>query len=203
MQACKLDTLPNGRQLTHGDYRDLSRPLKRLVKQLGNGSWQEGLKVIAVKDDAAAEAMQLLGVPLEVCRSRGCFGVLPHIIGMFKLLTAYAAGHPDGRQSVPGGWQPKSCRTSTSWHRCTSSGPDAPLLLFRFSKPYLETMCIAGPCDREGVPSHFSKGEVTFPASPGAIVGRSGAKALTWLVLWTVCWPLQCHRHNGLGSFPL
>lgn len=72
MQASRLDTLPNGRQLTHGDYRDLSRPLKRLAKQLGNGSWQEGLKVIAMKDDAAEEAKQLLGVPLEVCQSREC-----------------------------------------------------------------------------------------------------------------------------------
>lgn len=65
-QASRLDTLPNGRQLTHGDYRDASRPLKRIIKQLGNGSWQEGLRVVATNDDAAAEVMQLIAVPFEV-----------------------------------------------------------------------------------------------------------------------------------------
>eukprot|EP00884_Botryococcus_braunii_P021327 jgi/Botrbrau1/7879/Bobra.9_2s0053.2 len=65
LRASRLDTLPNGRQLTHGDYRDASRPLKRIIKQLGNGSWQEGLRVVATNDDAAAEVMQLIGVPLE------------------------------------------------------------------------------------------------------------------------------------------
>lgn len=62
MQAMKVDTLPSGRQLTYGAYKDCSRPLRRCLKQLGSGSVEGG--VIAITKDS--KALEEVAVTLDV-----------------------------------------------------------------------------------------------------------------------------------------
>ena len=66
MQAEKIDTLPNGRQLTYGEYKDSSRPLRRLLKQLGSGSMEAGMTNVITDEEAQASVSQLIGVPSQV-----------------------------------------------------------------------------------------------------------------------------------------
>lgn len=66
MQAEKIDTLPNGRQLTYGEYRDCSRPLRRCLKQLGSGSLDQGMAAAMKDEKALAEVGQLIGVENQV-----------------------------------------------------------------------------------------------------------------------------------------
>ena len=58
----QVDTLPNGRQLTYGEYRDMGRPLRRMLKQLGAGSLEEGLLSLRHQETALLEVSQLTGV---------------------------------------------------------------------------------------------------------------------------------------------
>lgn len=62
MQAEKVDTLPNGRQLTYGEYRDVGRPLRRMLKQLGAGSLEKGLAALNSSEGALQEVAQLVHV---------------------------------------------------------------------------------------------------------------------------------------------
>ena len=61
-QAEKVDTLPNGRQLTYGEYRDVGRPLRRMLKQLGAGSLDKGLLAVRSSEAALQEVSQLVHV---------------------------------------------------------------------------------------------------------------------------------------------
>jgi hypothetical protein len=38
-----------------------------MLKQLGNGSWEEGLRSVVANDSHAAEVMRLVSVDVEVC----------------------------------------------------------------------------------------------------------------------------------------
>ena len=66
LQAEKVDTLPNGRQLTYGEYRDMCRPLRRTLKQLGSGSLDAGLSAVMIREDAMNEVAQLIGIDKQV-----------------------------------------------------------------------------------------------------------------------------------------
>ena len=61
-----VDTLPNGRQLTYGAYKDCSRPLRRTLKQLGSGSVDQGVTAIKFDSKALEEVAALLGVEPQV-----------------------------------------------------------------------------------------------------------------------------------------
>jgi len=65
-QTEKVDTLPNGRQLTYGEYRDSSRPLRRLLKQLGSGSLEAGMNVVLTQEEARSSVSQLIGIATQV-----------------------------------------------------------------------------------------------------------------------------------------
>ena len=66
-----MDTLPNGRQLTYGEYRDASRPLKRFLKQLGSGSLEAGLAFVLQHEDAQTSISQLIGIDKQVWNPAG------------------------------------------------------------------------------------------------------------------------------------
>ena len=65
----KVDTLPNGRQLTYGAYKDCSRPLRRCLKQLGSGSIEGGIAAIKADSKALQEVSAILGVDNQVSLS--------------------------------------------------------------------------------------------------------------------------------------
>ena len=65
----KVDTLPNGRQLTYGAYKDCSRPLRRCLKQLGSGSIEGGTAAIKADSKALQEVSAILGVDNQVSLS--------------------------------------------------------------------------------------------------------------------------------------
>ena len=67
IQAEKVDTLPNGRQLTYGEYRDATRSLRRCLRQLGSGSLEDGLQAVNDDDKALTEVAQLIHVDKQVC----------------------------------------------------------------------------------------------------------------------------------------
>lgn len=62
VQAEKVDTLPNGRQLTYGEYRDVGRPLRRMLKQHGAGSLEKGMAAVRGSDTALQELSHLVNV---------------------------------------------------------------------------------------------------------------------------------------------
>lgn len=66
LQAMRIDTLPNGRQLTYGAYKDCSRPLRRCLKQVGNGSIESGIAAIKADSKALDEVSALLAVDAQV-----------------------------------------------------------------------------------------------------------------------------------------
>jgi hypothetical protein len=67
-----VDTLPNGRQLTYGEYRDSSRPLRRLLKQLGSGSLEAGMNVVLTQEEARNSVSQLIGIATQVTSLHLC-----------------------------------------------------------------------------------------------------------------------------------
>ena len=62
----KADTLPNGRQLTYGSYKDCSRPLRRCLKQLGSGSVDGGINAIKSDKKALEEVAAVVMVEKQV-----------------------------------------------------------------------------------------------------------------------------------------
>ena len=68
LQIEKVDTLPNGRQLTYGEYRDASRPLRRCLKQLGSGSLDGGMATVLHNEAALNEVAQLIGIEKQVSK---------------------------------------------------------------------------------------------------------------------------------------
>ena len=69
-QAMKVDTLPSGRQLTYGAYKDCSRPLRRCLKLLGKGSVEGGIVAIRSNSKALEEVAAMLDVEKQArCRS--------------------------------------------------------------------------------------------------------------------------------------
>ncbi|KAL3156386.1 hypothetical protein ABBQ38_000700 [Trebouxia sp. C0009 RCD-2024] len=58
----KVDTLRSGRQLTYGAYKDCSRPLRRCLKQMGNGSVDGGFRAITSGSKALEEVAAMLDV---------------------------------------------------------------------------------------------------------------------------------------------
>ena len=62
----QVDTLPNGRQLTYGSYKDCSRPLRRCLKQLGSGSIEGGITAIKTDNKALEEISALVDVEKQV-----------------------------------------------------------------------------------------------------------------------------------------
>lgn len=58
--------LRSGRPLGFGDYKDASRPLRRLLKQYGSGSLEAGLHFSKNNNNAIAELVQLLAVDRPV-----------------------------------------------------------------------------------------------------------------------------------------
>ena len=62
VQGMKVETLPGGRQLTCGGYKDCSRPLRRTLKQLGRGSIEHG--IVAIRTDN--NALDQLAIILDV-----------------------------------------------------------------------------------------------------------------------------------------
>lgn len=65
-RAMKADTLPNGRQLTYGSYKDCSRPLRRCLKQLGSGSVDGGINAIKSDNKALEEVAAVVMVEKQV-----------------------------------------------------------------------------------------------------------------------------------------
>jgi hypothetical protein len=66
LQEQRIHLLANGRPLGHGDYKDASRPLRRLLKQYGNGNLEAGLRYVAGSQAAQAETIALLSVDKPV-----------------------------------------------------------------------------------------------------------------------------------------
>ncbi len=68
-QEQRVHTLANGRPLGAGDYKDASRPLRRLLKQYGDGSLEDGMRFVAGNGAAQAETIALLSVdkPVGFC----------------------------------------------------------------------------------------------------------------------------------------
>lgn len=79
LQEQRIHLLANGRPLGHGDYKDASRPLRRLLKQYGNGSLEGGLRYVAGSASAQAETIALLSVDKPV-RALS-FGKTPAALG--------------------------------------------------------------------------------------------------------------------------
>ena len=79
----KIDTLPNGRQLTYGAYKDCSRPLRRCLKQVGSGSIEGGIADIKADSKALEEVSALLAVDNRV----GLLFHLCHALGTWKCHT--------------------------------------------------------------------------------------------------------------------
>lgn len=69
-QEQRIHTLGNGRPLGNGDYKDASRPLRRLLKQYGNGSLEDGLRYVAGNPAAQSETIALLSVDKPVSLRR-------------------------------------------------------------------------------------------------------------------------------------
>lgn len=65
-RAMKADTLRNGRQLTYGSYKDCSRPLRRCLKQLGNGSIEGGFNAVKTDNKALEEIATLVDIEKQV-----------------------------------------------------------------------------------------------------------------------------------------
>ena len=61
-----MDTMSNGRTLTFGDYHDISRPLRRFLKQLGSGSLDEGLKIARFNENQRRELAKICDLDEQV-----------------------------------------------------------------------------------------------------------------------------------------
>lgn len=71
-QEQRVHTLGNGRPLGNGDYKDASRPLRRLLKQYGDGSLEAGLRYVAGNQAAQSETIALLSVDKPVSALKRC-----------------------------------------------------------------------------------------------------------------------------------
>ena len=69
-QAQRVNTLASGRPLGYGEYKDCTRPLRRLLKQYGSGSLEAGLRFAKANGNALAELVALLNVDLPVRDAR-------------------------------------------------------------------------------------------------------------------------------------
>ena len=61
-----MATVASGRPLTFGDYKDVSRPLRRMLKQCGTGSMEVGIVAARGNGNAIVELELLLGVDKQV-----------------------------------------------------------------------------------------------------------------------------------------
>ena len=62
-----MTTMSNGRMLTFGDYHDVSRTLRRFLKQLGNGSLEEGLRNVRANEDHLRELAKICDLDEQAC----------------------------------------------------------------------------------------------------------------------------------------
>ena len=60
LQDEHLDVLPNGSHLSFGSYQEESRPLRRLLKQVGGGSIEGGLLAVQQDPNALRELANVL-----------------------------------------------------------------------------------------------------------------------------------------------
>lgn len=66
MKALSLDHVAGRKPLGYGEYRDATKPLRRMLKQLGAGSMEAGLRCLAHDDHGHAEEVaKIAGVTLE------------------------------------------------------------------------------------------------------------------------------------------
>ena len=103
-QAMKADTLRNGRQLTYGSYKDCSRPLRRCLKQLGNGSIEGGFNAIKTDNKALEEIATLVDIEKQVTMPSAyviCITVLvSHWAGVVQAFT-HIVGHGSTNRRLP------------------------------------------------------------------------------------------------------
>ena len=66
LQDEHLDVLPNGSHLSFGSYQEESRPLRRLLKQVGGGSIQGGLLAVQQDPNALRELANALCIDTKV-----------------------------------------------------------------------------------------------------------------------------------------
>ncbi|KAK9821282.1 hypothetical protein WJX74_008620 [Apatococcus lobatus] len=66
LRAHRMDTMSNGRTLTFGDYHDISRPLRRFLKQLGSGSLDEGLRIARFNEKQRRELAKICDLDEQV-----------------------------------------------------------------------------------------------------------------------------------------
>ena len=78
MQDEHLDVLPNGSHLSFGSYQEESRPLRRVLKQVGGGSVGGGLLAVQQDQNALRELASALCIDAKValCLCRASSGVL-------------------------------------------------------------------------------------------------------------------------------
>ena len=78
MQDEHLDVLPNGSHLSFGSYQEESRPLRRVLKQVGGGSIGGGLLAVQQDHNALRALANALCIDTKVAaRAHGAnFGVL-------------------------------------------------------------------------------------------------------------------------------
>ena len=61
-----LDVLPNGSHLSFGNYQEESRPLRRVLKQVGGGSIEGGLLAVQQDEYALQELAAALCIDTKV-----------------------------------------------------------------------------------------------------------------------------------------
>ena len=66
LQDEHLDVLPNGSHLSFGAYQEESRPLRRVLKQVGGGSIQSGLLAVQHDQNALRELASALCLDAKV-----------------------------------------------------------------------------------------------------------------------------------------
>lgn len=84
-----MNTLPSGRPLGFGEYKDASRPLRRLLKQYGSGCLETGLHFSKRNGNAKMELVLLLAVDRPVrAHSRDCRqGLRLHPLALSEIST--------------------------------------------------------------------------------------------------------------------
>lgn len=82
-----MHTLASGRPLGTGDYKDASRPLRRLLKQYGDGSLEGGLRWVAAHPAAQSETIALLSVDKPVRAATAAKRTGEHELEMLKAST--------------------------------------------------------------------------------------------------------------------
>lgn len=90
----KVDTLPNGRQLTYGAYKDCSRPLRRCLKQLGSGSVEGGFNAIRTDPKALEEVAAVVDIEKQVRSPLPCYDSLSSCYGVLLSKQSGCVHHP-------------------------------------------------------------------------------------------------------------